>query len=132
MKNIEKLFFQKEKELISQMQNNFIQTNQKIPNFTSTTLIYEKYKIRNYISYIFLLFISRYVRLFWEEPLYTMNKINSLYNENQYFISDTIKLHQIHFLRNIFINISLQLKSMKDSLFQSGNKIDGSIKKTKN
>ena len=129
MKNIEKVFFQKEKELISQMQNNFIQTNQKIPNFTSTTLIYEKYKIRNYISYIFLLFISRYVRLFWEEPLYTMNKINSLYNENQYFISDTIKLHQIHFLRNIFINISLQIKSMKDSLFQRGNKIDGSIRK---
>jgi hypothetical protein len=126
MKNIEKLFYEKEKEILSQNQNNFISTNQ---NFTGTALIYEKYKVGNYISYLLYLFISRYVRLFWEEPLYTMNNMNSIYNEKEYFISDTLKLHQIHFLKNIFMSISLQIKSMKDSLFQRTNKIDGRIRK---
>ena len=97
-------------------------------NGIGTAFIDKQFKIGNFISHSMYLFISRICRLFYEESLFTKNEF-VLYDNTDFYLSDTLQLHQLRYIKSIFVSFIAKMKSLSDTLFQQASDIDVKTRK---
>ena len=98
-------------------------------NIINTNILFEA---KNFISYGFGLFLSRIMRLFWEEKFFIKKK---LYYQNDNFdftIVNNLNQNQIMFIKNILIKFINTIKQYKMELLQNASDIDTKSNKLRN
>lgn len=94
--------------------NNNITQKNKIPHiFYGQAYIEKKPKSQHFLTYSMFLFMSRIIRLFWEESLYF--KIG---HKCDYKIEETMKMHQIQYIKSLILSFQIKMKEIKDPLMQ--------------
>ena len=75
---------------------------------------------KNFISYGLILFLSRIIRLFWEENIFTRNKLYLQSDNFDYTISNNLNQNQIIFINNILTQFINFLNNKKMDILQKG------------
>ena len=97
--------------------NNYNNNNNETDENNLKTIFKEENKITNFISYSLFLYISRIVRLFWEEKLYIKHQID-INDFDNFYLTDSLFLQQISFIKSLLISLGLTIKSKKEDLIQ--------------
>ena len=87
---------------------------------------------RNFMSYGFILFISRIVRLFWEEYIFVRNKLYYQEDNFEFNIINNLNQIQIMFIKNMLIKFIHTINQYKIDLLQNASDITTKSNKFKN
>ena len=113
--------------------NNFrVNFNNNINNIIPEHLNNNLFDAKNFISYGFILFLSRIIRLFWEENIFIRQK---LYFENDNFefnIVNNLNQNQIMFIKNMLIKFINDINQYKIELLQQAADISSKSNKLRN
>jgi hypothetical protein len=89
------------KELISQNNNYRYQFNNSNFNNTNMKNSTKYFEGKNFMSYSFILYLSRIIRLFWEENIYIRNKKYDQNDNFEFNIINNMNQNQIMFIKNM-------------------------------
>ena len=87
---------------------------------------------KNFLSYGFILYLARIIRLFWEENIYIRTK---LYYQNDNFdfnITNNLNQNQIMFIKNMLIKFINSINQYKMDYLQHASDISSKLNKLKN
>ena len=124
------------KELLSQNNNNNnlrfrINTNNNINNNLLQNMN-NLFEGKNFMSYGFLLFLSRIVRLFWEENIFIRTKIFYQSDNFDFNIINNLNQNQIMFIKNMLIKFLNTINQYKIDLLQHTSNITINMNKFNN
>lgn len=119
------------KELISQSINYRYQFNNNLINnkLKNSTKYFEG---KNFMSYGFILYLSRIIRLFWEENIYTRNKLYYQSDNFEFKIVNNMNQNQIMFIKNMLIKFINTINQYKIEFLQHASDITSKSNKLKN
>ena len=99
-------------------ENNFIQNN--------------LFEAKNFMSYGFILFLSRIVRLFWEENIFIRSKLYLQSDNYDFYIVNNLNQNQIMFIKNLLIKFINTINQYKIDFLQQASDITSKSNKLKN
>jgi len=117
------------KEILSNNNNNF---RFRINNNNMPTNIFDFFEAKNFMSYGFILFLSRIVRLFWEENIFVRNKLYYQNDSFEFNIINNLNQNQILFIKNMLIKFINIINQYKNDLLQNASDIASKSNKLKN
>ena len=103
--------------------------NNKNINIINTNILFES---KNFLSYGFALFLSRIMRLFWEEKFFIKKKLYYQNDNFEFIIANNLNQNQIMFIRNILIKFINTLNQYKMEFLQNASDIDTKSNKLRN
>ena len=112
--------------------NNFrynINNNTNTKNIINTKILFEA---KNYLSYGFALFLSRIIRLFWEEKLFIRKKSYSQSDNFEFTITNNMNQSQIMFIKNILIKFINTLDQFRMEFLQNASNIETKSNRLRN
>ena len=95
----------------------------------NTNILFES---KNFLSYGFALFLSRIMRLFWEEKFFIKKKLYYQNDNFEFIIVNNLNQNQIMFIRNILIKFINTLNQYKMEFLQNASDIDTKSNKLRN
>ena len=110
------------KELLSANNNNLrfgINTN----NINFKNGIYNLLEFKNFMSYGFILFLSRIIRLFWEETIFIRKKLYVQSDNFDFNIINNLNQNQLMFIKNMLIKLINTINQKKLELLQNASDI---------
>ena len=122
-----------DKDLLLQNKNNN-NLRFKIDNEFKNNLPVNDYNFetKNFMSYGFILYLSRIARLFWEEHIFVRNKLYYQEDNFEFVIVDNLNQSQIMFIKNMLIKFLLTINQHKLDLLQHASDITSIFNKFKN
>ena len=110
----------------AQYNNNNLRYRVNINNDNNSDLIHNMNNLfegKNFLSYSFVLFLSRIVRLFWEENLFVRTKIFFQSDNFDFNIENNLNQTQIMFIKNMLIKFLNTINQYKIDLLQNTSNI---------
>ena len=120
------------KELISQNNNYRYQFNNSNFNNTNMKNSTKYFEGKNFMSYSFILYLSRIIRLFWEENIYIRNKKYYQKDNFEFNIINNMNQNQIMFIKNMLIKFINTINQYKIEFLQQASDITTKSNKLKN
>ena len=108
---------------------NFYKNVNNANNIINTNIVFEA---KNFITYGFGLFLSRIMRLFWEEKFFVKKKLYYQNDNFEFTIVNNLNQNQIMFIKNILIKFINTIKQYKMELLQNASDIDTKSNKLRN
>ena len=108
--------------------NNF-NNNMNTTKVINTNLLFEA---KNFLSYGFALFLSRIMRLFWDEKIFVKKKLYYQSDNFDFTIVNNLNQNQIMFIKNILIKFINTINQFKMELLQNASDIDTKSNKLRN
>ena len=123
------------KELLSAYNNNFNNIRFRINNnnfniFKNT--IHNLFEPKNYMSYGFILFLSRIVRLFWEETIFRRIKLYLQSDNFEFNIVNNLNQNQLMFIKNMLMALINTINQNKLEFLQKASDIATRANKMRN
>ena len=103
--------------------------NNNWKNVVNTNKLFES---KNFLSYGFALFLSRIMRLFWEEKFFVKKKLYYQDDNFEFVIVNNLNQNQIMFIKNILIKFINTLNQYKMEFLQNASDIDTTSNKLRN
>ena len=120
------------KELILQNNNYRYQFNNSNFNNTNMKNSNKFFEGKNFMSYGFILYLSRIIRLFWEENIYIRNKKYYQNDNFEFNIINNMNQTQIMFIKNMLIKFINTINQYKIEFLQQASDITTKSNKLKN
>ena len=114
---------------INNLNSKYNSKNNKNINIINTNILFES---KNFLSYGFALFLSRIMRLFWEEKFFIKKKLYYQNDNFEFIIANNLNQNQIMFIRNILIKFINTLNQYKMEFLQNASDIDTKSNKLRN
>ena len=114
---------------INNLNSKYNSKNNKNINIINTNILFES---KNFLSYGFALFLSRIMRLFWEEKFFIKKKLYYQNDNFEFIIANNLNQNQIMFMRNILIKFINTLNQYKMEFLQNASDIDTKSNKLRN
>ena len=115
--------------IINNLKFKYNSKNNNNINIINTNILFES---KNFLSYGFALFLSRIMRLFWEEKFFIKKKLYYQEDNFEFIIANNLNQNQIMFIRNILIKFINTLNQYKMEFLQNASDIDTKSNKLKN
>ena len=116
-------------------QNNIMNSRFNINNSVNTSkniITSNLFEAKNFLSYGLVLFLSRIIRLFWEEKFFLKKKLYYQNDNFEFTVVNNLNQNQIMFIKNILIKFISIINQYKMELLQNAANIETKSNKLRN